>query len=193
MKSYGTEYALSRFSLQGPATAMKTAETDPGDFHETIEPVKGKLYNYIHKALNFSEDCEDVYQETVVKAYRNLSRFKKKSSLQTWLFSIAINEIRLYYKKKSHRESREGGLLTENILAASGGADKILVEDVYEIARSFKLKYRQVFFLFYYNRFTIEEIKEITGIKSGSIKYILNFCRESIKKELGEKNGQENQ
>lgn len=62
--------------------------------------------------------------------------------------------------------------------------NKTRVQDVYDVAESLDPKKRQVFFLFYYNRFSINEIKEITGIKEGNIKFILNQCREEIKSKL---------
>ena len=189
MKSYGIEPENPPGTVQVLTTPKAVSKLDPEDFWEFIKPFKEKLYNFIIKALNFSEDGEDIYQETVLKAYKNMSGFKKKSSLKTWFFSIANNEIRQYYKKKKRDETYKTNFSTSNAFEISGPKKNILVESIYEIAQKFSLKYKQVFFLFYYNRFSIEEINEITGVKKGSVKYILNSCRERVKKELGGEDG----
>ena len=65
-----------------------------------------------------------------------------------------------------------------------------LVKEVYQFAESLKPKQREVFFLFYYSGFTISEVSQITKLKTGNIKFILNQARTSLKKIFGEQNDQ---
>jgi RNA polymerase sigma-70 factor (ECF subfamily) len=151
-------------------------------FREMLNPVKENLYNFIFKALNFSEDADDVFQETVLRALKYINSYKKNHSFKTWIFTIAHNEIKGYFRKNKDKTGyREPGALW-----GEGFADEIeLIRDIYNTAATLKPKQRKVFFLFYDNKFSIKEIGEITGLKEGNIKFILNRSREIIREKLG--------
>lgn len=183
------EMSLNYFSLpflkKQISLLKKESEMSSLSFQQLIIPFKEKLYNFIFKALNFSQDADDVYQETVLRAFKYRNSFKTEGSFKTWLFSIASNEIRSYFNKNKNLVEKCNSLDCENITCDVD--NKTRVQDVYDVAESLDPKKRQVFFLFYYNRFSINEIKEITGIKEGNIKFILNQCREEIKSKLEDK------
>jgi RNA polymerase sigma-70 factor (ECF subfamily) len=156
-------------------------------FWELASPHKHKLYNFIRKSLNFSEDANDVFQETVLRALRYFSSYKREKNFNTWLFTIAHNEIKKHYKKTSMHTSFAD---MDRLKAPEADDSQELVKEVYQYAESLKPKQREVFFLFYYNGFTIPEVSQITRLKPGNIKFILNQARISLKKIFGEENGQ---
>ena len=183
------EMSLNYFSLpflkKQISLLKKESEMSSLSFQQLIIPFKEKLYNFIFKALNFSQDADDVYQETVLRAFKYRKSFKKECSFKTWLFTIASNEVRDYFNKNKNLIGKFNSLDCEKI--ACDVDNKTRVKDVYDVAESLDPKKRQVFFLFYYNRFSINEIKEITGINEGNIKFILNKCREEIKSKMEDK------
>lgn len=156
-------------------------------FWELISPHKHKLYNFIKKSLNFSEDANDVFQETVLRALRYFSSYKKQKNFNTWLFTIAHNEIKKHYKKASKHTSFAD---MDRLKAPETNDSQELVKEVYQFAESLKPKQKEVFFLFYYNGFTISEVSQITRLKEGNVKFILNQARISLKEIFGEQNGQ---
>jgi len=48
-------------------------------------------------------DAEDIAQQTFLKAFLGLSRFQRKCAFSTWLVSIAVNEARMWKRKKSRQ------------------------------------------------------------------------------------------
>ena len=62
-------------------------------FEEEILPHYEKIYRYVLKTLNNKEMTEDVVQNTLEKAWKNLHRLKNPDSVKQWLFSIARNEL----------------------------------------------------------------------------------------------------
>lgn len=156
-------------------------------FWELVSPHKHKLYNFIRKSLNFSEDANDVFQETVLRALRYFRSYKKEKKFTTWLFAIAHNEIKKHYKKASQHASFND---MDRLKAPDQNDSQELVKEVYRFAESLKPKQREVFFLFYYNGFTISEVSQITKLKPGNVKFILYQARTSLKKIIGEQNGQ---
>ena len=59
----------------------------------------GQLYKYIIKIGGNNEIADDIIQNTFLKAIKNIESFNKKSTLKTWLFSIAKYELYSYFRK----------------------------------------------------------------------------------------------
>ena len=153
-------------------------------FWEQLSPHKLKLYNFIHKSLNFSEEVDDVFQETVLRALKYFKSYKEELNFGTWLFSIAHNEIKRHFKRAGKMSAFDN---IENRGTASTKQQN-LVKDIYLYAEKLKPRHREVFFLFYYSGFTISEISRIIHLKDGSIKSFLNQARNTLRELLGEDN-----
>ena len=152
---------------------------------QLLMPHKHKLYNFIQKSVNFSEEANDIFQETVMRAFRYFYSYKKEKEFRTWIFAIAHNEVKKYFRKAGKYVS----VANIDRFKNSGQDDsQELVQEVYRFAERLKHKHRKVFFLFYYNGFSISEVSQITGIKEGTIKFMLNQARNNLKKILGDEN-----
>jgi len=58
------------------------------------------LFSFIKKRTRNSQDAEDIVQETLIAALESLPNFKFRSSLFSWLCSIARHEIADYYRRE---------------------------------------------------------------------------------------------
>lgn len=61
-------------------------------FHDLIRPCERSIYFLLLSLLKNETDAEDVAQETVIKVYQNLDKFRGDSQFRTWVLSIARNE-----------------------------------------------------------------------------------------------------
>jgi RNA polymerase sigma-70 factor (ECF subfamily) len=61
-------------------------------FHDLIRPCERSIYFLLLSILRNETDVEDVAQETVIKVYQNLEKFRGDSQFRTWVLSIARNE-----------------------------------------------------------------------------------------------------
>ena len=59
--------------------------------NQEFEAIRGQLKSYILRITASVPDTEDIVQDTWIKATEKLSTFQGKSSLKTWIFSIASN------------------------------------------------------------------------------------------------------
>ncbi len=174
-------------------SGVDTMERENGAFRELVAPLEKKLFNFLHKSLNFSEDSADLYQEVVLRAWKYFPSFDRERSFATWIFAIAHNEI----KKHFNRRKGDQGVIPLALLAADPAvpaADPAVpaadptVALIYGAARQLPARQREVFFLFYYNQFSIAEIAAVCGLRQGNVKFMLNRGRDAVRRALEAQN-----
>lgn len=151
-------------------------------FWELTAALEKKLFNFLHKALNFSEDSADLYQEVVIRAWRYFPSFDRRRSFSTWIFAIAHNEIKKYFNQRKEDQK----VIPMELLLKEPAApiDDPAVDLIYGAARQLPPRQREIFFLFYYNKFSIAEIAVICGLRQGNVKFILSRGREAVRQAL---------
>ncbi len=79
---------------------IKNPVTKDKGFKILVNIYQRRVYGIIRKMVLIHEDADDILQNTLIKAFNNINKFKGDSTLFTWLYRIATNESLNYLEKK---------------------------------------------------------------------------------------------
>lgn len=142
-------------------------------FRLILSTYKERVYWVIRRIVIIHEDADDVVQNTFIKVWENLGKYRGDSNIYTWIYRIAINESLAFLKKKKRRSvsmTDFGDVLFNN-----------LESDVYFDGNDFQKKLqkallrlpekqRLVFNLKYFEDMKYKDIAEVLGKSEGALK-----------------------
>jgi RNA polymerase sigma-70 factor (ECF subfamily) len=79
-------------------------------FDELVRSYRGQIYTLIRTLTGDERDADDLTQETFVRAYNAIGRFRRESAFRTWLTRIAVNAVRTF---RADERRRPQGLRVE--------------------------------------------------------------------------------
>ena len=72
-------------------------------FDELIQRYQQRVYATVYHMTSSHEDADDLTQESFIKAYNALKRFKGESSFYTWIYRIAVNRTINFLKQRKRK------------------------------------------------------------------------------------------
>lgn len=162
-------------------------------FSKLVGRYHKRVYNTIYGLVGNREDADDLTQDAFIKAYRSLSKFQNRSKFYTWIYRIAINCFRDWYK--SAQQYREvsmaqaqtdfGDFWMERFAGSDSSDDRVEnreFQEMLEQALSMLLpEFRETIVLRDIDGLTYPEIAEVLGCAVGTVKSRLFRGREQLK------------
>jgi RNA polymerase sigma-70 factor (TIGR02960 family) len=72
-------------------TLARARAGDENAFRELTDPYRRELQLHCYRIVGYTQDAEDLLQETLLSAWRGLDRFEGRASVRAWLYRIATN------------------------------------------------------------------------------------------------------
>ena len=169
---------------------IKDNKTVDYGFNLLLEKYQEKVYWVIRRMVIDHESSDDIAQETFVKVWKNLDKFKGESKLYTWIYRIATNEALTHLRKKKRRFFLSIGDI-ENELMSTLEADIYYSGDVIQLKLQKAIltlpeKQRLVFNMKYFEELKFREIAEVLEVTVGSLKAQYHHAVKKIEKYLKE-------
>lgn len=169
---------------------IKDNKTVDYGFNLLMEKYQEKVYWVIRRMVIDHESSDDIAQETFVKVWKNLDKFKGESKLYTWIYRIATNEALTHLRKKKRRFFLSIGDV-ENELMSTLEADTYYSGDEIQLKLQKAIltlpeKQRLVFNMKYFEELKFREIAEVLEVTVGSLKAQYHHAVKKIEKYLKE-------
>lgn len=133
-----------------------------------------KLEGYILKLTCNKTLTEDILQDTLVSAIKNIYRFKQRAEFSTWLITIASNKYKDYLRK--HKET---DILLDVLPSSYSLENEIVNKDevkrLLNILKSMPADRRNIFILKHYYGYSYKEISNIIGCPVGTVRSRLHY------------------
>jgi RNA polymerase sigma-70 factor, ECF subfamily len=216
--------------MAGPSASVTTQERelldaarngDENAFRRLVEPLRGELHAHCYRMLGSLHDAEDAYQEVLLRAWRALGRFEGRSTLRSWLYTIATNTCLNLIAKRPKRvlpidygpatdpHDRPGAPVVESVWIEPYPDESIGIEDGlaapdarYELRESVELAFvaalqhlppnqRAVLILREVLGFSAKEVAESLETTVASVNSALQRARAAVDERVPEQTQQE--
>lgn len=213
--SYGEPIALrGQMDLEevASAPALEPCQSSDAQFIERLKRGEaaafdllvrersGEIYGLLFRLTENREEARDLTQETFLRAFQSITRFRGEADLRTWMYRIAINQARNRWRwwRRRHREatvsldsadSQSNQPLIATLAEASQNPEQQTLARERERALRAALHglgraYRETVILRDIEGFTYEEIATTLAISVGTVKSRLARGREELRRRL---------
>jgi RNA polymerase sigma-70 factor (ECF subfamily) len=169
-------------------------------FEEWVGDRSGEIYGLLLRLTENSEEARDLTQETFLRAFQSIDRFRGDADLRTWVYRIAINQARNRWRwwRRRRRDS------TVSLDATAGQAHQPLIATLAESSdnpeqqtlaherevalraalQKLGVAYRETVILRDIEGFSYEEIAATLGVNVGTVKSRLARGRQELRRRL---------
>jgi RNA polymerase sigma-70 factor (ECF subfamily) len=176
---------------------------DNAAFDEIVGRYRDRMFRIALAFLRNDADAEEIAQDTFVRAFRGLARFRGESSLASWLHTITLNLARNHYwhfhRRKSHMTRSLDASLTDqseatlaDLIAVDGpdpagqAAYREFDEQVVLCMKKLAVNHREILRLRNESGRTYEDIARSLGIGVGTVKSRIARARRNLRGFLAE-------
>lgn len=162
---------------------------DTASFEALVKKYQDKIYNLAnYVCVGLKSEADDVYQETFISAFKNISKFKGKAGFGTWLYRIAANNCWMKFRKKKSEKlvSIEDLAELKDLTHADEIRKKELSESVAKALAKLSVDFRLAVTLADIQGLSMEEAAKVLNITVPAFKTRLFRARQALKTEFKE-------
>jgi RNA polymerase sigma-70 factor (ECF subfamily) len=171
---------------------------DDASVEQALALLQNTVFSFSMRVCGQREDTEDTMQEVLLKSVPQLPKFQSPKALLVWLYKVAKNRCLMTRRKSKFAPAQElslDQLMPDRHelerLTADGRIDPeafaIRSEEASRLrdaVQKLPPQYRIVLVLRDMEGLTDEEVAEITGVRSGTVRVRLHHARLFVRKEL---------
>jgi RNA polymerase sigma-70 factor, ECF subfamily len=178
--------ALEHADLE-PTDSELVAAAQRGDeraFRMIVDRHAKRLYGLDRSLVGSDADAEDVVQETLIGAYKQLPKFEGRSSLKTWLSRICVLQVSKVYRSRGVRKmgSLDAGGEEPSILSKAQHSDR--QADIETMLKTLSPEHREVLMLRELQGLSYKEIADALGVPQGTVESRLFRARQQLKESF---------
>lgn len=153
---------------------MNTLLIDNNSIQEIVKNYSNMIFRIAYQNLKNKSDCEDVIQEVLIKVLKQ-NTFSDEKHIRSWIIVVTINLCKDLNKSAWYRKTEP---LSEQIPFAK--EDIGILDELSKLSND----YKNVIYLYYFEKYTIGEIAKILNQKENTISSRLTRARKKLKNIL---------
>ena len=166
-------------------------------FEELVARYERKVYTIAYRYMGNPEDASDLAQETFLKVFKSIDKFRGESSFSTWIYRITANickdELRKIKRKPQTSLDQEiwldEGSVIRQVVDEKPTPDEVFEQKelwnyLQDLIANLSPEYRMVIVLRDINGYSYEEIAQITETSLGTVKSRLNRARKALSEQI---------
>jgi RNA polymerase sigma-70 factor (ECF subfamily) len=171
--------------------AVRAQQGDQEAVSALVRRHSGRLFGFLQRYHPDRNDCDDLLQETWIRALTNLDRFDPEKRFSTWLFQIALNlcrdlarrdQVRTRFRKDVQEMQQGNAYVTAE--------EKVDAMKAMGAIEALPQQQKEVLLLRYYHGFPEAEVSEILGCPRGTVKSRLHQAVKAVRAKLGPREGE---
>jgi len=172
----------------------RTLGGDGGAFGILVDRFQRKIYRVAYAIVRDDVEADTITQDTFIQAYTHLAKFQGRSEFETWLTRIAINRSRDSLRRRrflrlfssDDDQDREGWV--EPVDDRPDPEREIMAHQlraaIQEAEKQLSAQQKIIFRLRHYENRSLEDIAELLGLRSGTVRAHLFRAIHKIRKQL---------
>lgn len=163
---------------------------DTDAFQKLAQSYKSRIYSLSLRMLGNPTDAEDAAEESVIKLYYSMKKFRGQSSFSTWVYAVTRNTcldmLRKNEKKRTDIDLEE----VEYFITSHDGDPEEASERGHKVAflkktiNSLPEENRKTLILREMDGYSYEEIAELLNVSVGTVKSRISRAKERIRSEF---------
>ena len=173
-------------------TVDKARSGDRLAFHHLADQFQRQIYQMIYYRTNSKMDAEDITQDVFLQAFKNIRRLKSSAVFRSWLFRIAVNRVRDFYRKKKFKSlfgfvsvDQDSFQETEELAMEPDATKNLERQDFWrqieQMLTSLSRMEREVFLLRFFDQLSIKEMCTAMGKNESTVKTHLYRALRKVK------------
>ena len=164
---------------------------DPAAYAELVCRYRERIYQTIFRLTRNHDDTDDLAQETFLRAFRELGRFRGQAGFYTWIYRIALNlSFNLLNKRKKEmrfREQRNRPPEPNRRFPPAperASSRRELQARIAAAVDSLARPYRSAFILVAYQDLTHGQAARVLGCSEKTVSWRMHKARKFLREEL---------
>ena len=159
---------------------------------ELVDIYYDQIYLFMRRLGHGRQESFDLTQDTFLQAWRHIAQLRNSTALNAWLYRIAGNTSKLYWRR--HRFARPTSIEDLDV-PDSSQPDNDRIERIEQLDHlknaiaKLSEKSRQAVVLHYMQHLTIAEAAEAAGIGQNAFKGRLSRALKALRNQIGSQNG----
>ncbi|MBT3204768.1 MAG: RNA polymerase sigma factor RpoE [Gammaproteobacteria bacterium] len=174
----------------------RVQQGDKSAFDVLVQKYQQKVVNLISRFVSDQSECYDVAQETFIKAYRALDKFRGDSQFYTWLYRIAANTAKNHLASRARKSPKYSvdvedaehfsgdSQLKDNTTPESLMLTEEIKQTVYAAIDNLPEDLKSAITLRELEGLSYEEIADVMDCPIGTVRSRIFRARDAIDKEL---------